>query len=645
MTIVSTLKKEGIQKQPRKEKNRKIKINFDSVCSEIVEKLIDYNKPNYSIAIQALPAKEIQAIIQRNFSILEFEVSEIEVLTSERLARKFGPGRYNKEPENDKTKSFLDDMLSNEDIIVDEENKKSWSKTKVKVSINKSSMFYTSDKEYSIGNTPKGIKIKIKKDGRDILERPLFTIPGVKIDSCTKNIPYKNIAIGGKYKCLERYESSDYAKDNIYKVLDLNYIVAICKLLESCYKYIDRDTSFLYNSKNSYYGLEYTIEDFNNLIDVSFLANHKTALNKKIESLICECSIAVTHVQSSEILMESYEREIDNEYSKSFETKKNIPQKIKAVMKNNNFLESFNMVELDETVDIEKFYMIENEFMLAKEKLNLDRFINKNGELRFKRLGQHRANGLYYPHSKCICVDLNNPSSFMHQIGLFIDNSICQNGNASSNPDFRLIAVEFKKELEKEANTLSESEDDKKIVNSYKRKRAYYHTPTEIFARSFEMYLIISKNMTSSLLPTAEILCLENGYPRPSERLMTRVTEYFNEIFNIENNINTTISNAEAMLISFNEVATTIEPRNITEIIQEDNIEDNNEPNNNTVDSNVICSDIEPAHDGDGANFIFKIIQDATANESGARYKTRRRPKLNRKPLDEDATASQIAFF
>lgn len=635
MTIVSTLKKEGIQKQPRKEKSRKMKINFDSNCSEVVEKLIDYNKPDYSIAIQALPAKEIQSIIQRNFSILQFEVSEIEVVTSERLSTKFGPGRYNKAPENDTTKSFLDDVLSCEDILIDEENKKSWSKTKVKVSINKNSMFYTSDKEYSIGNTPKGIKIKIKKDGKDVLERPLFTIPGVKIDSCTRNIPYKNIAIGGKYKCLERYESTDYAKDNIYKVLDLNYIVAICKLLESCYKYIDKDTSFLYNYRNSYYGLEYTIDDFRKLIDVSFLANHKTILDEKIESLICECSIAVTHIQSSEMLTESYERELDNEYSKSFETKKNIPQKIKAVMNNNNFLESFNMVELDETVDIEKFYMIENEFMLVKEKLNLDRFINKNGELRFKRLGQHRANGLYYPHSRCICVDLNNPSSFIHQIGLLIDNSICQNGNASSNPDFRLIAVEFKKELEKEANLLSENEENKKIVNSYKRKRAYYHTPTEIFARSLEMYLIISKNMTSSLLPNAEILCLENGYPRASERLMARINEYFSEIFNIENNVNTTASNAEAILISFNEAAATVDFNSVTEIIQEDNI----------VDGNFESSDIEPAHDGDGANFIFKIIQDAMTDESGVRYKTRRRPKLNRKPLDEDANASQIAFF
>lgn len=627
MAIVSTLKRESI-KEVKKERTNKIKINFDDDCKLILEKLLKNNNPEYGLVMQALTAKEIQSIIQQNFSIFQFEVSDIESITSERISGKFAPSRYVKEPKNSDTKTFLDDIYNCDDIVIKDEDKKSWSRSKVKIGIKEGSKYYTNKKEYLVGNTPKGIKISIKKDGKTLLDRPIFTIPGVSIDDCSKNMLYKNIAIGGKYRSLERYESADYIEDNMYKILDLNYVLATCLLLENCYKYVDTDPGFLYNSENSYYNLEYTVDDFKRLMDVSFLTKKTAELDSKIESLICECAIAVTHMQTSELLAEVYEKNLEREYSKSFETKKNIPEKIKAVMRNNRFLESFKLVELDESVDIEKFYLVENEFSIIKELLELNRFIKGDGEIRFRRLGQHKSAGLYYPHTNCICIDINNPNSFIHELGHLIDNKLLGNRLASNDSSFRLIAINFKRALEQKLTSIS----DEKIANSYKRKRGYYHTPTEIFAKAFEMYMVLTKKMVSSLLPNKELLVFENGYPDADESLMNKINEYFSKIFEVEENINTTTSGAEQTIITLTEAAATVE-ENID--VEEENIV---EENNDRIA-------IEPVHDGDGANFIFRIIQEALIDENGVNYRPQRRRRLNRRPLTEDTSASQMTFF
>ena len=716
MGVVTTLRRKSTAKTIRKEGSSlsRLKFDFDGKLEDFIEKIIEHNNQEYDLPMQILSAKEIEALLQKNFQIFKFEVSEVEVETSKKISSQFALERYNREPKSNDTKTFLDDLYEYPDIKIQDEDKKSWSKTKIKVALSERSKYCQSkDKEYLLGNTPKAIKINIKKDGKNLLNRPIFTLPGLKINKVTREKLYKNVAIGGKYRAISEYASRDYAEDNKYKILDLNYVVSMGILLESCFKYIDRDVSFLYNSSGSYYGKEYTVEDFMNLLNVGFLTSHKDFLNEKIMSLICECVIAVTHTQSSEVLNRKYQKELVSEYSKSFETKRNIPSKQKEAMKNNKFLEYFNFVELDELTDIEKFYAIENEFELVRDSLQLNRFLIKNSELRFRRLGQHKADGLYYPHNMCICIDINSPSSFIHQLGHHIDHTTESNGDMSSKSEFRLLAIEYKRELENTLTSLSETQ----IIdeNHYKRKRGYFHTPTEIFARCLEIYLLISKEMTSSFLPSRESLTLCEGYPNLTESLLNKINDYFDNIFNIAAGINTTTSGAEQMLLGFVPTSTDeyspqiISQENNSNVVseeQEDNSvsDDNdivredliqvpditietmnsimnlisNEPvtfdiegtlevaasTDNTgidirddseitiVDPTTISEltnnvDIVAEHDADGANYFFRIINEAVSDCSNApAYRPRRRRnRLNRAPVDENSNVVQESFF
>ncbi|CAG9717876.1 hypothetical protein CNEO4_650010 [Clostridium neonatale] len=92
-----------------------------------------------------------------------------------------------------------------------------------------------------------------------------------------------------------------------------------------------------------------------------------------------------------------------------------IPQRILKVMKNNKFLENFSYVELDSDTDLEKFSIVEKEFLRIRKLFNMSEV--KKAELRIRKLGKHKALGLYYPGLRCLCVDITSPSSFMHEFG------------------------------------------------------------------------------------------------------------------------------------------------------------------------------------------------------------------------------------
>lgn len=644
--VVETLKKKVAQQKNKavivnfeEIKKKKNNVNFDGDLLEVINELLMQNNPNYSLGMQMLPAKEIESILQANFKFLKFDVKEVESETSKRIGEYITPEGYMNKPTNDECKTFLEELQNSGDILI-EEGKEiiRWSKTKSKFRFSKESQFYTCDKEYSVANTPKAIKINItRNDGKVLLKRPIFTIPGMFINNDVGQSLIRNIAIGGDIPTLGSYYSKDYSKDNLYKIMDLNYLISLCKVLEMCVQYIDKDPGFLYNKDCSYYDIEYTVKDVLNLLEIGYLVEHKKFMSNKSMSLLCECVIAVTHIRDSEILIKKYQKELSNEYARAFETKKNIPNKTKSVMRNNRFLDNFSFVELDELTDIDKFYLIENEFMLIKEASNIDKYINKNAEIRFRRLGQHKSSGLYYPERKCICVDINSPHSFMHELAHHIDNTIAARP-VSLDADFRILAIMYKKALE---STLKE-EESKEVCNYYKRKKSYFHTPTEIFARCLELHLIKNKRIVSSLLPTESELTLRNGYPKTDEDLLNRINTYFAGIITIEESLNTTVSRAEQVLISYgvcNDADRVETSSNIDTV-------DNN-IDTDIVDSDIVgsvteiaattteLSTIVPEHDGEGANYFFKIVDEALEAITVVNRPKKRRRKLDRTPVEE----------
>ena len=68
--------------------------------------------------------------------------------------------------------------------------------------------------------------------------------------------------------------------------------------------------------------------------------------------------------------------------------------------------------------------------------------------------------------------------------------------------------------------------------NYLKRKRDYYKTPTEIFARCFEMYLSF-KEINTSFNQSENNLVPDAGYPPISEEFKEEIIKYFSKLIDI----------------------------------------------------------------------------------------------------------------
>lgn len=128
----------------------------------------------------------------------------------------------------------------------------------------------------------------------------------------------------------------------------------------------------------------------------------------------------------------------------------------------------FTKVEIDNDVDPEEYADFEQAYHQIADKLP-----SSNGrppELRIRKLGKHRANGLF--SSGHNAVDVRTSEAFIHEMGHHFD--LVANSNASLSSDFKDISRGY-------AGSLDE-EDPK--------QREYYNTPTEQLARGFEVYAV-----------------------------------------------------------------------------------------------------------------------------------------------------------
>lgn len=203
-------------------------------------------------------------------------------------------------------------------------------------------------------------------------------------------------------------------------------------------------------------------------------------------------------------------------YAKSFQTKKNIPDKVLEEMKKSNLNNFFGYVEFDELTDLAKAKEVakEIEAFIGEYIPNINEHTQKNA-LRFRRLGNHKASGLYYPGVFCLCVDIHSPSSFIHELGHLIDNI----DNSSIKPEFyeiRSLYTELVKKATKENNVEMKGKYD----------LSYYLQPTEIFARCFEMYACKELKVKNSLVREN----CNQVYPSNNENFMKSVTDYFNTL-------------------------------------------------------------------------------------------------------------------
>lgn len=238
-----------------------------------------------------------------------------------------------------------------------------------------------------------------------------------------------------------------------------------------------------------------------------------------IYGLITRLFYVLHETKSQQAKSLKYYRELSSDYARSYQQKKNIPKKTLQAMQDSVFNRYFGYVEFDETCDLEKLKIITDEFIAVKETY-LSFVDSSKNALRFRRLGHHKAAGLYYPHMKCLCVDVANPYSMLHEYGHLID---YEYGKLSLEYDFLNVRSLYKERM----NALMSNPGNvsAQLKGKTKYNLSYYLEPTEIFARSFELYMAKEKGICNSILPKE----FSFAYPQDTEFLLA-VKDYFDQL-------------------------------------------------------------------------------------------------------------------
>ena len=149
-------------------------------------------------------------------------------------------------------------------------------------------------------------------------------------------------------------------------------------------------------------------------------------------------------------------------------------------------------------------------------------------ELKLRKLGKHKATGLYAPFLNILAVDVRNTESFIHEYGHYLDYKHGGKENYSLRDDFEHIITSYsnnfkiiskKKEDDLLTHLMKASKESIPSVVSLEEKRLsselellkqtekmfdYFTTPTEIFARGFELWVFETITSNSSLLKNRE---------------------------------------------------------------------------------------------------------------------------------------------
>lgn len=179
-----------------------------------------------------------------------------------------------------------------------------------------------------------------------------------------------------------------------------------------------------------------------------------------------------------------------------WKTKKNIPKQTLKAMKESGFNDFFGYVEFDEECELAKMEEIEKEFrQLSTQVFQKSR--HEKEALRFRKLGNYHAGGLYFPDIHCLCVDIRQPQSMAHEYFHMLD---YEAGSASRKQSFAECESLYEDLLRTELSQMSsESALRAQLMGKGKYNLDYYLEPTEIFARCGEIYLMRVLGIRSSL--------------------------------------------------------------------------------------------------------------------------------------------------
>lgn len=237
---------------------------------------------------------------------------------------------------------------------------------------------------------------------------------------------------------------------------------------------------------------------------------------------------ALFHENTQAVKTAQYMRELKKtSRARVYMTKKNIPKKIVDEMQKSAFNDYFGYVEFDELVDVAKAKVIADEFIAFRETY-LKNFDTKGVSLRFRRLGNHKATGLYFPNINCLCVDVSSPSSFLHEYGHCLDYLNGKGRTLSDEGGFFAVYSRYARALKEELAKNEHSGMRKKLAGRSKYNLDYYLLHTEAFARCFEIYCTKVLKIRNSICKQEDKMRF--AYPQ-DERLLELVKDYYDRLF------------------------------------------------------------------------------------------------------------------
>ena len=227
------------------------------------------------------------------------------------------------------------------------------------------------------------------------------------------------------------------------------------------------------------------------------------------------------------ILQTEYEKDIEKQTRASaWQTKKHINKETREIMGKTSLKNYFGFIELDNDVDLTLFTQFEQE--MARIHAVLPKTGNVVPDLRLRKLGNHKALGMYVPSNHTIAIDFRDTSdaiggvgiqSFVHEYGHALDYGHGNGQLLSMGKEFKEIVTRYRDNLSLYATT------------TYVGKKAgYYGAPTEVFARAFELYLS-EAGFTSAFIKSTETYQTNIEYTLFDSEMRNQVTHYFDQRF------------------------------------------------------------------------------------------------------------------
>lgn len=211
------------------------------------------------------------------------------------------------------------------------------------------------------------------------------------------------------------------------------------------------------------------------------------------------------------VLMQSYERDVNQlSHAKAFQTKKNINKATQQIMDQSVLNYHFKKLELDNSVDLNLFKRFE------RESHNLMKAMSKiegaeKPALRLRKIKNHHATGLYYmnPLINTIVVDFRDgaTSSFSHEYGHYLDYHLIKNDEKKLIPPTYSLSDEFEPILKQYRQNFSKLAAGTPL----EKKADYYGTPTEVFARGYELWMKEHLHVRSNELGSSQEYDAEKG--------------------------------------------------------------------------------------------------------------------------------------